>query len=326
MARSRLSLALRGGHLLLPPEGRIAVFRPKSAADLAGLPTERVHIIHGFRPAFDAIVAAGFECATKPAGKYAAAIVFVPRSKAQAKALIAQAVEVTGGGPVIVDGQKSDGIDSIFKALHAEGADTGARFAKAHGSVFSVMSGDLGHWRAGDTTTDDGFVTRPGMFSADAIDPGSALLAGALPGDIGGTVADLGAGWGYLAARLLQSPAVQACHLIEAEYEALRAARKNITDVRAQFHWADATRFTEVDGFDHVVTNPPFHTGRAGDPSLGQAFISAAARLLHARGTLWLVANRHLPYEATLEQHFTDRCELAGTPAFKLLRASRPRR
>ena len=55
---------------------------------------------------------------------------------------------------------------------------------------------------------------------------------------------------------------------------------------------------------DAVVMNPPFHTGRTAEPGLGQAFITAAARLLAPQGQLWMVANRHLPYETALGGQF----------------------
>ncbi len=92
--------------------------------------------------------------------------------------------------------------------------------------------------------------------------------------------------------------------LVEADHDALDCARRNLDDPRARFHWADATTWTPETRPDAVVTNPPFHVGRAADPSLGRAFIAAAARILAPSGSLWLVANRHLPYEATLTDHF----------------------
>src|SRR5690606_11932924 len=49
-----------------------------------------------------------------------------------------------------------------------------------------------------------GFVTEAGIFSADGIDPGSALLAEKLPAHLRGKVADLGAGWGFLTAAVLK--------------------------------------------------------------------------------------------------------------------------
>ena len=54
--------------------------------------------------------------------------------------------------------------------------------------------------------------------------------------------------------------------------------------------------------------NPPFHTSRAADPALGQGFINPQlARNLTRNGNLWMVANRHLPYEVTLNETFRYR-------------------
>jgi 16S rRNA (guanine1207-N2)-methyltransferase len=72
--------------------------------------------------------------------------------------------------------------------------------------------------------------------------------------------------------------------------------------------------------------NPPFPTGRAADPDLGRAVIAVAARMLAPTGQLWMVANRHLPYEATLEAHFAKVEEVTGDNRFKILRAERPAR
>lgn len=136
---------------------------------------------------------------------------------------------------------------------------------------------------------------------------------------------DLGAGWGYLAARALTRPGITRLDLVEADHAALEAARRNITDPRATFHWTDARTWVSEARVDHVISNPPFHTGRAGDTALGQAFISAAARLLKPSGTLWLVANRHLPYERSLEDAFGEVRELDGPRSYKIFAASRPR-
>ena len=77
---------------------------------------------------------------------------------------------------------------------------------------------------------------------------------------------------------------------------------------------------------DAVVMNPPFHVGRKADPALGRAFIAAARRVLKPSGALWLVANRHLPYETALEAHFRNSDEIAGDGRFKILHATRPHR
>ena len=78
--------------------------------------------------------------------------------------------------------------------------------------------------------------------------------------------------------------------------------------------------------FNWVVMNPPFHEGRKGVPDLGRAFIRNAAANLSPSGQLFMVANRHLPYEAALREHFREVTELSGDNRFKLFAASRPAR
>ena len=72
-----------------------------------------------------------------------------------------------------------------------------------------------------------GIKPHPGVFSADGIDPASALLLATLPAKLGPRVADLGAGWGYLSAGLLKDERITSLHLIEADHTALACARVN---------------------------------------------------------------------------------------------------
>jgi 16S rRNA (guanine1207-N2)-methyltransferase len=149
-----------------------------------------------------------------------------------------------------------------------------------------------------------GLWSQPGVFSWNRIDPGSELLAARLP-PFKGCGADLGCGIGYLAQTVLQSPAVTRLDLIDIDHRAIEAARRNVTDPRAHVRWADVTHgAAPLDKLDFVVTNPPFHSAGSEDKALGQAFIRSAAQLLRAGGTFWLVANRHLPYEAALAAAF----------------------
>jgi len=338
MRNSRLTLALQSGALVLPASGRIAVWRPVAGDDLSPLPRGRVTVLTGFRPDHDHFRDLGWETAPDaspdapppavppPAAPYVAGLVCLTRSRAQARALLARAAdEVAPGGPIAVDGQKTDGIDSILRELGRR-VPLSEPIAKAHGKIAVFAAGPgLEDWRARDRDL-GGFVTRPGVFSADGPDRGSELLAQALPERLGPWVVDLGAGWGYLGRAILAREGVRHLDLVEAEAEALACARRNITDPRARFHWEDARSFRPGGAVDAVVANPPFHTGRRPDPALGEDFVAAAARMLAPGGTLWLVANRHLPYDRALAANFSQVEAAGGDASFRIIRATRPRR
>lgn len=301
------------------------MLRPQGGDDLSALPRARVVVRTGFWPDRAAFAAQGF--AVEGAGPFAAALVCCPRSREHARALVAEAAaEVVPGGPVAVDGQKTDGIDPLLKELRGRVALSEA-LSKAHGRIAVFPAGrGVEDWAARDRAVEGGFVTRPGVFSADGPDRGSALLAAALPVKLGPKVVDMGAGWGFLSRAVLAREGVKRLDLVEAEAEALACARVNIRDERARFHWGDATTFRPESLVETVVMNPPFHASRAADPGLGAAFIAAARRMLAPDGELWLVANRHLPYDLVLKDHFLEVADVGGDAAFRLIRAAKPRR
>lgn len=327
MRSTRLDLALETGALPLPDAGSIVVFRPRLGDDLSALPKERLLIVQGFKPDHDHFAAKGYRTALTPGTGHAAALVCLPRAKAEARALLADACAALPlGAPVIVDGQKTDGVDALYKELRALGPISEA-LSKAHGKIFTFpASAALQGWAAAPRRIEGGFLTAPGVFSADAPDRGSALLAEALPAKLPARVVDLGAGWGYLSQHILTRDGVKELHLVEAEAAALDCARQNITDARAQFHWADATSWQVPHLAGAVVCNPPFHTTRDADPMLGVAFLKAAAKMLAPDGTLWLVANRHLPYDPVLKAAFREVEDIGSDRAFRIIRASYPNR
>ncbi|MEL7254596.1 MAG: methyltransferase [Pseudomonadota bacterium] len=321
----RLALALEAGTPSLPASGPIAVFAPRDGFDLSPLPKDRCIIVTGFKPDFDRFEAQGYRCTTVLETRVAASIICVPRAKALAQALVAEAAGATDG-PIIVDGVKTDGVEAIYKACRKR-ADASRAISKAHGKLFHFEArAAFDDWLPeARPNIDGGFVTAPGIFSADGVDPASRLLADGLPDKLGARAADLGAGWGYLSARVLERDGVETLHLVEAEHAALTCAKANISDSRARFHWADAATWEADAPLDCVIMNPPFHTSRKAEPHIGQSFIQAACRLLTPRGQLFLVANRHLPYEGSLEQSFSEVTEFGGDARFKLLSASRPK-
>jgi 16S rRNA (guanine1207-N2)-methyltransferase len=323
MSQSRLSTALDDGLLTLP-DGAIAVMRPTATYDVSSLSRDAVQVVHGFYPEFLAWQEAGYPAA-QTLEPVKTAIVVVPRSKALARAMVADAC--AKADLVIVDGQKTDGIDSLFKECRKALGNLPS-IPKGHGRIFWFAATDVfTDWAAPPLTKGPhGYYTAAGVFSDGAVDAGSALLAEALPAKLPARMADLGAGWGYLAAPVLARAGVRTLDLIEAEALSVACSKLNVTDPQVNFHWADATQFAATTPYDGIVMNPPFHAARASDPGLGRTFIQAAARLLAPHGKLWMVANRHLPYETTMNECFRNVDIIGGNGAFKIFHVTRPQR
>ncbi len=300
--------------------------------------------VQTFRPFADELVRAGARFADAECWPPARVVLVLPsRQRDEARALLARAVQHVGANGLVLACQAND-----------EGARSGeADLACLAGPVRSrskhkrrvywvevaqaqVDATLAEQWAAFDRPRpigDGRWIGRPGLFSWDRVDPASALLVEHLPVSLRGAIADFGAGWGFISAELVRRcPGVESIDMYEAEQRAESPALANLAracadagrDVAHVFHWHDVTRGVEL-RYDAIVSNPPFHQGRADEPELGRAFIRAAADALHAHGMLLLVANRHLPYEAELARCFGDvrvRTERGG---FKLFEAREPR-
>lgn len=321
MSAERLALALDGA----ATAGSWLLIDPDAAVEFSQFETAILVCYDAGRAA--TLTARGGDVVQEIPANADQAIVFIPRAKPLAQAWIEAALRATGGGPVLIDGQKTDGVDSLLKACKSRGQVTDV-FSKSHGKAFWLQAdpASFADWaEAPPVDVGGGLRTSAGVFSAGEVDPGSALLVAHLPTNLSGRAVDLGAGWGYLSASVLRHDKITSLELVEADFRALACARQSISDDRAEFTWADALTWTPKRVVDLVVMNPPFHTGRKADPNLGRGFITSAARALSPRGHLYMVANRHLPYEPALEAAFARVERIGGDNRFKIFHACAPR-
>ena len=296
-----------------------------NAAPLPGGPLRKAAAEQPFRADFLALQAAGY--APSPAvtdAGFDGAAVLCGRSRLVNEANLARAHNaLRPGGTLVVAGDKTAGIAPLRK-LAGSRAPVADSLAKHHATAFWMPRGGE-DWSVPDLArTVDGWHLAAGLFSADGPDPASRLLARHLADRPLGRTADLGAGWGYLAAEALARAKPTAVELFEADHRALEAARRNVVaDVPLLFHWHDVTTERIERRFDTVIMNPPFHTGRAAEPRIGQRFIEAASAALKPKGRLLMVANRNLPYERTLAERFKSFTLLEEAQGFKVLEAVR---
>ncbi|BCT92547.1 16S rRNA methyltransferase [Lysobacter helvus] len=303
---------------------------PLHAAGRTGLVCEQT-----FKPAFDALQRSQLMVQADPVtDRFPLVLVLPPRQRDEARALFARAVsQCTDDGVVLACMQNDEGAKTGQSDL-AKLAGPVSVLSKQHCRVFWTTALAIdetlrAEWRDLDAPraiVDGRYTSRPGLFAWDRIDPASALLVKHLPADLAGRGADLGAGWGYLATEVFaRAPKVTALDLYEAEARALDLARTNLAgEPRATFHWSDVGEGLPRRNYDFIVSNPPFHAhGRADRPDIGRRFITAAADALRPGGRLFLVANRHLPYESVLDARFGTTRTLAQAGGFKVVEAVR---
>ncbi|HVK42824.1 MAG TPA: class I SAM-dependent methyltransferase [Phenylobacterium sp.] len=253
----------------------------------------------------------------------------VPPGAVEARYAIAQGLRTLApGGALIAAAPKDRGGLRLKRTLEAFGCDV-AETARRHHRICAVerpatLTGlDEAITEGAPRLLPSGLWSQPGVFSWDRLDPGSDLLLKHLP-KLKGRGADFGCGIGWLSRAVLSSPDVTSLLLIDLDRRAIDCARRNVEDPRATIEWADVRRTaTPLADLDFVVMNPPFHDGGAEDRALGQAFIRAASAALRKGGSLWLTANRHLPYEAVLGEAFKAVKPVADSGGFKVYEARR---
>jgi 16S rRNA (guanine1207-N2)-methyltransferase len=339
VALDALFVPFQTGALRLPADGRVLFLRARDGFALREMARPGWLCEQSFKPFADALersrLAVGHP---EPGARFSLVLLLPPRQRDEARALFARALSLTAaGGRVVACMPNSEGGKSGESDLAQLVGSIGS-LSKHKCRVFWTLPESstpdaalCDSWLALDAPRENaaGYLSRPGLFAWDRVDTASALLAEHLSPDLAGRVADIGAGYGYLSAQLLARCAgVTSLDLFEAEARALEPARGNLEAAMRErasaipfaLHWHDVT--SGLPGrYDVIVSNPPFHQGKADLPELGRAFIRAAADALERDGRFWLVANRHLPYEAILAERFQEVRQIVLQDGFKVIEA-----
>lgn len=342
-ALSTLLLPFASNQLTWPQVGGALFLHARTGATLRQVARSGLHCEQSYKPAVDTLAREGWTLRTAEEAattQYSLVLVLPPRQRQEARALLARAVACCAPGGTVVacmindEGARSG--ESDLKALVGLSGSISKNHCRVYWSRVDAASTDtalLATWRELDAPRqilDGRFISRPGVFAWDRIDPASALLAEHLPPTLSGSAADLGCGFGYLSVELLQRcPGVVSLDLYEADGRALDLARQNVAHFSQRaslnFEWHDVT-IGLPRRYDVIVSNPPFHAQGAGDrPDIGRAFIAAAAEALRPGGRLWMVANRHLPYESVLDARFGTVRTVTQARGFKIIEAVKAR-
>jgi len=164
------------------------------------------------------------------------------------------------------------------------------------------------------------FLSRPGVFSFDELDPGTRVLLDCLEHQpVQGKILDFGCGCGVIGLCLAGASASNQVDLIDTNAHALEIASRNSEDY-ANANVFPSAGFSRVSGrYQAIVSNPPFHSGVATSTDASRELIYNAPQFLLPGGELRIVANRHLPYTNWMKEVFDRVTLLAGTRQYLVL-------
>ena len=332
-----LLLPLEEGAIDWPASGPALFLHARTGDALDNISRDKLVCEQSFKPAHDALIRAGFAMRNDSAPSELT-LVLPPRQREESRALLARAILQTAQGGIVMaavsnnEGAKT--VEGDLKALAGNISSQSKNKCRVFWATVDSARNDqalIAEWAGLDAPRqieDDRYMSRPGLFAWDHLDAGSKLLVDHLPTNLKGKVADLGAGFGYLSDEVLtKNPAIAHLDVVEAESRAMDMAKLNLAGYgeRVAFHWLDAAK-TLPDTYDAIISNPPFHVAdRADRHDVGKAFITSAAQSLISGGQLWIVANRHLPYEETLEACFKHVSVVAQNNFYKVFKAVGPK-
>jgi 16S rRNA G1207 methylase RsmC len=165
-----------------------------------------------------------------------------------------------------------------------------------------------------------------GMFSAERLDPGTAVLLRKAPlPTVGGAYLDLGAGYGPIACTLATSAPTARVYAVEVNSRALELLRRNARslDVADRLTAGTPDEIPADVTFDGIWSNPPIRIGKAALHAVLDRWLPR----LRPDGVAWLVVARNLGGDS-LQAWLADRGwqvdRHASQKGYRVLRVGRP--
>lgn len=255
-------------------------------------------------------------------------VVLLPKSKAQLQFQVdALAAQLSAPCELWLVGPARGGIKGGVTALSERIPGLAAQDSARHCKLFVgqlAPRADFDADKALQHFQHDGLSVRgyPGVFSVGELDEGTALLLEVLGQQAPPASAlDVGCGCGVISAVLARAGAVVTA--VDVSATALASTRATLAANGLEAAVVQSNLFAAVPGrFGWIVTNPPFHDGTTRTLGISEQLIREAPDHLAPGGTLWLVANRNLPYHDILAAVFANVLVAARSNRFTVYRAT----
>jgi len=266
-------------------------------------------------------------------GTFDSALLYMPKSKSQFSMLVHMALShMSESGCLYVVGDNKSGIKSITKLMQPYGTVEKIDSAR-HCTLLCLtlerppVAFEPGQYLASTTYTlgdcEWECVSFPGIFSEGALDAGTELLLRNLPLPLHGKILDFACGAGVISCFVTKKlPHIQV-DLLDVSAIALYCAALSLDENRQSASLIAASGITNLQGqYQSIVTNPPFHTGTKTDYSIVTSFIQASVACLIKGGSLYVVANRFLPYTEQLKASYSQVDVLAQDNKFTVYKSA----
>lgn len=261
-------------------------------------------------------------------GPYDLATIRLPKAKDELDLLLHAAADcLSPGGRLLVYGAKDEGVGSAQKRVahvfgKAEAAAVGKRcrvWSATRPRVVEGLRSGLEAWRL---EGEGGWFSYPGVFAAQGLDEGTALLLDNLPPLAAGLrILDFGCGSGWIGGRVLAECGGAEVDLFDIDAFAIAAAQANVAGARCVLGSLD-----DASGpYDLIVSNPPYHIGKGQTLGVIGELVDRGADLLGPDGELRFVVQRRFPVEQALEQKFRRVSRVADKGVFRVWSGSQPR-
>lgn len=263
---------------------------------------------------------------------YDGVLMLAAKEKELNQYLLEQLALLPAETPVWFAGEKRSGIQPLMKKLPAWLQPAQKLASANHCLLFSSARNDQAHAPASlasyaKTITYEldqlqgSFVTLPGVFSREHIDPATLLLLQHVNNLPKGRGLDFACGAGVIAKHIQpQTTELIACDVSPI---AIAASRMTLSAGSTDVDLCLADGIPEDAGkFDFIVSNPPFHTGQKTDYEIARQFLKDAKQHLNKQGVLRIVANRFLPWDEVIESVFGHCDTLADDGRYRIYHAT----
>lgn len=270
------------------------------------------------------------------------AVIYLPKAKQHLEMLIANLADlIKVGGKLLIVGENKAGIKSVGKLLERLGSTVNKIDGAKHCGLICVeidtpnkTTFDIQRFGVVRTYSMNGEEVKvfslPGVFGHKQFDPGTQLLLQQFEPrsdkllNTKGLVLDFACGTGIIGTYLAKMNAKTKVVMSDVSALAVYCSKQTLelNGVEGKVIASDGMK--QVDGtFDHIVSNPPFHTGIRNDYSITQQFITQAHKQTRPRGSLTIVANKFLPYSEVMDALYFRSKTIVSTNKFNIYEAAK---